>query len=295
MITVLTPTYNRSYTLTRLYESLCAQTYREFEWIIVDDGSKDNTSELVASWNNTKINLTYLKQDNGGKHRALNYGMQFVKGEYVFIVDSDDYLTKDALELVNSWIKQIDNDNSFAGVSGLRGYSVEQKIGSYPVGREYVDGTNLERKKLNLLGDKAEIYRTKLLKQYPFPEFKGEKFISECIVWDKLAEKGYKIRWFNKIIYIGEYLEDGLTRSSNLAKNNFKGYTEVEKMNIRLKKFPDNYLAIGRYIEVSKQKGIAYNSMIEYLQITKTKFVIGFFVGKLRIIIKKILVDNKNI
>ncbi|MCS2864766.1 glycosyltransferase family 2 protein [Bacteroides thetaiotaomicron] len=101
MVTVFTPTYNRAYILNDLYQSLCRQTCRKFEWLIVDDGSTDNTEGLVASWlDEGKMSLRYIKQPNGGKHRAINKGIQEANGDLFFIVDSDDYLAKNAIERI---------------------------------------------------------------------------------------------------------------------------------------------------------------------------------------------------
>lgn len=97
--TVFTPTYNRGYTLYRLYESLKSQRTIDFEWMIVDDGSTDNTCQLVEKWIREERNFSirYIKKENGGKPRAINYGIQYAKGRFFFIVDSDDFLLPDAV------------------------------------------------------------------------------------------------------------------------------------------------------------------------------------------------------
>ena len=101
MITVFTPTYNRGNLLKRLYDSLCNQSFKDFEWLIVDDGSKDDTETVIANFiAQQKLVINYLKQENGGKHRAINKGVKEAKGEYFFIADSDDRLPKEALMLV---------------------------------------------------------------------------------------------------------------------------------------------------------------------------------------------------
>ena len=130
MITVFTPTFNRAYCLSSLYKSLCKQVNKNFEWLIVDDGSTDNTELLIKSFmNESEINITYFKQENGGKHRAINKGVSLAKGELFFIVDSDDYLSDNALERVIFHYSNIKDNPLFAGVSGMR-YSVDGlKIG----------------------------------------------------------------------------------------------------------------------------------------------------------------------
>ena len=133
MITVFTPAYNRANLLPRLFESLCKQTYKDFEWVIVDDGSVDETASLFSSNVNDNDNenfnssifpsfnsfkVRYFYQENGGKHRAINRGVKEARGELFFIADSDDMLPPDALEIVAKQYEGIKDDKSFAGVAG---------------------------------------------------------------------------------------------------------------------------------------------------------------------------------
>ncbi|MDY3861498.1 MAG: glycosyltransferase family 2 protein [Ruminococcus sp.] len=225
-ITICTPAFNRGYILERLFNSLKRQTDFDFEWLIIDDGSTDNTEEIVNSkfLKTQEFPVRYYKKDNGGKHTAINKALDLACGKMFFIVDSDDYLVDDAIETIKKWEYQIDGKTGFAGISGNRGYSSSEIIGSTFNG-EFIDATALERSKLNISGDKAEIFYTDILKKYRFPEFKGENFLTENVVWNKIAYDGYKLRWFNKIIYITEYLEDGLTaKYESLLSNNPKGY-----------------------------------------------------------------------
>lgn len=226
IITVLTPTYNRKDTIIRLYNSLLKQICDNFEWLIIDDGSTDGTDEYFNKLISTSLKIRYYKTKNGGKHRAINFGVDLAEGEYLFIVDSDDYLTDDSISIIFSWIKTIkDSDKRFAGVSGLKGYSPCNYVGKTFKG-EYLDCSNLERAKFNIYGDKSEVYRTDILRKYKFPEITNEKFITEDIVWNRIANDGYIMRYFNKINYICEYRVDGLTsKSDKLFCENFEGYT----------------------------------------------------------------------
>lgn len=228
MITVFTPVYNRAYIIEKLYKSLRRQTSFEFEWLIVDDGSNDNVAELINVWIRDKtvpFEIRYYYQENGGKHRAVNKGVQLAKGEAFFIVDSDDYLRDDAIEQISAWWSQIAKDDTFAGISGLRCYESGEVIGGELPAEEYIDATLLEWFKYGIEGDKAEVYKTELLKQYPFPEYEGESFMSEDVVWYAIGGDGYKVRWYNKAIYVCEYLEDGLTRNLfELKKINPQGW-----------------------------------------------------------------------
>lgn len=259
MITIFTPTYNRAYILPKLYESLKRQTIKDFEWIIVDDGSTDNTEQIVEYWVNTEKEfcIVYKKQSNSGKHVAINTGVSMASFEWFFIVDSDDYITDDAIENIEKWILT-DLDEQYAGVSGTKCFNNMKNVGQdIKFSSDYVDCKNNERSRYGLVGDKAEVYRTSILKKYPFPHFPGEKFLSECAVWDRIAIDGYKIRWFNHPLMVIEYLDDGLTSKINkLELENFSGYTYAT--NIRLKAYGgvEHYRLIAQYINKALHKNI---------------------------------------
>lgn len=211
MITIFTPTYNRAYIIGKLYESLLTQTSKDFEWLIVDDGSTDDTEALIDSFiAERKINIRYVKQPNGGKHRAINHGVRLAKGELFFIVDSDDQLPSDSIAIVSDYYSQVSDDSSFAGVCGLRYYSTGVKIGGEFI-YDVLDCNSIDfRFKYKLTGDMGEVFRTSVLKEYPFPEIENEKFCPEALVWNRIALK-YRLRYFNRNIYLCDYLPDGLT------------------------------------------------------------------------------------
>lgn len=238
-ITIFTPTYNRGYVIPRLYYSLQEQTYKSFEWIIIDDGSTDNTSQIVEEWlkNKNDFDIRYYKVPNGGKQRAINKAVQLARYEYFFIVDSDDYLLPNCIALLIQWCSSIQGIPCMVGVAGIRCTSSMQYINGMPQNfqnKRYIDATNLERKNYNLTADMAEVYKVSILKKYPFPVWKDETFTPECVVWDAMALDGYKIRWYNKMIYVCEYLEDGLTKSGyKLYMRNLMGCAMAN--NIKLK------------------------------------------------------------
>lgn len=226
--TVFTPTYNRAYIIENLYRSLQRQTFTDFEWLVIDDGSVDNTGELFARilQEQNVFPIRYLKVANGGKHRAINRAVQNASGELFFIVDSDDYLPDDALETIDRVEKTIPESQrgQFCGVCGCRGFSNDKIAGTTFEG-DYLDITALERPIYKVFGDKAEVFYTNVLMKYPFPEFENEKFVTECVVWDKIAFDGYKMRFFNHIVYICDYLEDGLTAHySQMLQKSPHGY-----------------------------------------------------------------------
>ncbi|MBQ9082386.1 MAG: glycosyltransferase [Clostridia bacterium] len=228
--TVFTPTYNRAYILPKLYESLCAQTHKDFEWLIVDDGSTDETEALILLWqkNVNGFEICYTKKENGGKPRAINTGVVLARGEYFFMVDSDDYLKPDAVEKMAKWVEEIKECENFIGVGAAKGYPDGTYLkGMPPMVNEdgFVDATNLERNLYNLDADMCEAYRTEIFRKFPMAEWPGEKFAPEQIALNEIALAGYKLRWHPDIVYICDYLEDGLTKGSRqLEKNNPMGY-----------------------------------------------------------------------
>ena len=212
-VTVFTPTYNRAYILGDLYHSLQRQTCMDFEWLIVDDGSADDTKALVASWQGEKnpFPIRYVYQDNGGKCRAINRGLKEADGRLFFTVDSDDYLTDDAIEKVIRWDGELPKDGHFCGYVGNRGTTPTQTPNRlFPGG--YLDGTALDRYD-QVDGERAFVFYTEIHRKYLYPEFPGEKFLTEAVTWDLMAHDGYKMRFYNDIIWIWEYKDDGLTRA----------------------------------------------------------------------------------
>lgn len=218
LITVVTPTYNRAYLLPRLYKSLCGQTCRDFEWIVVDDGSTDDTESILNSFAaEGKLNLRYLKKPNGGKHTAVNLGVREARGELLFIADSDDWLPSGAIADVISMYDSIKSDDSFAGVCGLDEYDGGKVVGS-GLPKPVIDASPQEiRTKWGITGDLKEVFRTDVLRNFPFPEIDGERFCPEVLIWNRIGRK-YRLRYFNKPIYAVEYQPDGLTNGITRAR-----------------------------------------------------------------------------
>lgn len=212
ILTILTPTYNRREYLPRLYESLRAQTNQNFQWLVIDDGSIDDTGVWFASLPQTKFVKEYHRKENGGKHTALNFSHSYISGELVLIADSDDWLTEDAVDtILSDWEKYREN-LSICGMTYLRGETPEKPLKGiiFPQDGELSD--NITRKanaKANC--DSAEVVRTAVLTEFSFPEHEGERFLGEAYLWNQAGYK-YKTVFRNQVIYITEYLEEGLTR-----------------------------------------------------------------------------------
>lgn len=237
-LTVFTPTYNRAYILEQAYKSLINQTNKSFVWLIVDDGSTDNTESLVKEWiKEDKIEIKYYKQKNGGKQRAYNKAIKLTNSELFICLDSDDYFTEYAIEiLLNSWEK-IKDMNKVAGIIALKGLNEKNPIGTYMPQNVTFSTLRGLYDKYGFKGDTALLYRTKILKKFPFKVAEGEKFIGEDYVYDQI-DQNYEMYLLNEIIYICEYLDDGYTSNvRKLIRNNPKSYMLLNKQKIN---FSDN-------------------------------------------------------
>ena len=211
-VCVFTPTYNRAYTLTRLYESLERQTCRDFEWLVVDDGSTDGTEELVASFKERGcVTITYLKVENGGKQRAHDLAVSRCRQELFFVLDSDDYLTDDAIETIVTTWREHAGDPSVGGILALKGWDAERPLGTrMPANRSISTQWGLYNS--GFKGDISLIYRTDVLRQFPFEVDEGEKFIPETYTYYRIDQR-YVCVLVDKIITVCEYLPDGYTKA----------------------------------------------------------------------------------
>jgi FkbM family methyltransferase len=214
--TVFTPTFNRGHTIHRVYESLKTQTCRNFEWLIIDDGSTDNTGKLVEGWQKkADFPIRYLRQENHGKHVAFNRAVLEAQGELFLTFDSDDACVPEALAYFKHYWDNIPEDerNQFSAVTALCVDQYGKVIGDkFP--KDVIDSNSLEiTYKFKVKGDKWGFQRTEILKGFPFPVIEGEKFIPEGIVWNAIARK-FKTRFVNKAVKIIEYLPDGLSNLS---------------------------------------------------------------------------------
>lgn len=208
---ILTPTYNRADHLPKLYESLTRQKNKDFMWLVIDDGSEDGTKSLIEKWKGEEtFDIKYIYKKNGGKHTALNLGFDIITEQLTFIVDSDDTLTKDAVEKILESYNLVKDDKGICGLVFQRG----EKNTKIPIGDTFktIGKTNWidMRFRDGIRGDKAEVWVTQYLNRYRFPVYEDEKFFGEGYLWCRLGEK-YDVYVKNDIIYECEYYAGGLT------------------------------------------------------------------------------------
>ena len=263
-LTVFTPTYNRAYVLKQCYDSLCRQTCKDFVWLIVDDGSSDNTKEIVDKWiaQNNGFEIQYVYKENGGMHTGHNKAYELIDTELNVCIDSDDYMPDDAVELiVNFWNEN--KDGSYSGIIALDVYKNGQVIGK-----------ELPNKKSTTLsgyyqnggqGDKKLIYRTEIINKYPaYPELDGEKFVPLDYKY-LLCDQDYELLIMNKPVCVVEYMEDG--SSKNMLRQyyrNPRGFAFMRKVHMKydkgvLKKFKTCIHYVSSSF-ISKNKGFIKES-----------------------------------
>ena len=208
-LTVFTPAYNRAHTLPRTYESLCQQKCNDFIWLIVDDGSQDNTAELIRQWQarDNGFEIRYIYKENGGMHTAHNTAYEHIDTELNTCIDSDDKLAPDAVEKILRKWDQV-KDQGYAGIIGLDA-DFEGKI----IGKGFPEGltetTVVGYYAAGGSGDKKLVYRTDIINQYPpYPVFEGEKYVSLAYKY-RLIDQTYKMAVLDEVLCNVEYQPDG--------------------------------------------------------------------------------------
>lgn len=212
--TVFTPTYNRAYILGQAYESLVNQTFQDFRWLVVDDGSRDNTEELVEKWKQEGLlNIVYIKQENMGRFGAYNTAIPYFEGELFAFLDSDDQLKENALEeLKNAWEGR---DKKYQPEPiGIIFYmeNKEGKIHGNALPDVYCDYLTNIRGKYRVEGDKGMAYDRKIIEKFSYPLFPGEKFIGDDIIFNRMSKAGGMVI-LGKALYLRDYPEDSLTKN----------------------------------------------------------------------------------
>ena len=226
LFTVFTPTFNRARTLHRVYDSLCAQSFDDFEWLIIDDGSTDDTGEMVNKWiSEADFQIRYFWQENQGKHIAFNHGVQEARGALFLPLDSDDGCLPNALERFKFHWDNLSaaEQQAFSAVTALCMEENGQVVGSkFP--RDIFDSDSLEiQYKYRIKGEKWGFHRTEVLRCFPFPAIPGVEYMPEGMVWSAIARR-YKTRFVNDVLRI--YYQNGeqqgceqLTQPSSAGKH----------------------------------------------------------------------------
>lgn len=233
LLTIFTPAYNRGYTIHKTYESLKRQTNKNFKWLIIDDGSTDNTRELIEKWikEDNKFEISYIYKKNGGMHSAHNTAYENIDTELNVCIDSDDYMPDDAVEKILSFWEKNKSDE-IAGIAALDAYESGQVIGDrFPDNLKTSALFDLHYK-YRIKGDKKLVYRTELTKEYPYPIFEGEKYVSLSYKYTMIDRK-YPLALMNEVLCIVEYMEDGSSLNMiNQYRKNPKGFAFLRIHNL---------------------------------------------------------------
>ena len=213
MITVFTPTYNRAYCLKQCYESLCRQTNKEFIWLIIDDGSSDNTQSLVKEWQRKESDfiIKYVYKENGGLYSGYTTAFKFIDTELCVCVDSDDYLTDDAIEkILNKW--SVDGSDQYAGILGLDCLSNGTIIGDPLPAQKTINLIDIAVGKYSFKnGDRKNVVRTNLYKEVvSFEMIPGEKDFNPHFLHLAISKK-YDFLVLNEKLCVVNYQSDGMT------------------------------------------------------------------------------------
>lgn len=234
IITVFTPTYNRANLLPRLYNSLINQNSNKLIWLVVDDGSTDNTEQLVKSWQEeNKIPISYIKKTNGGLHTGYNVAIENINTELAVCVDSDDYMPTDAIQKILTHWKTYGNEN-YAGIIGLDFLESNQPIGSLLPNKKSVHFIEVKTK-YKSVGDTKMVHRTELLKKFvPMPTFNNEKNFNPSYIFLQV-DKTKPLLILNENLCYVDYQVDGMTFNIyNQFRNSPNSFLEMRKLYLSL-------------------------------------------------------------
>lgn len=271
ILTIFTPTYNRQNKLSRLYNSLKCQNCDCFEWLIVDDGSKDHTEELINGFiEEKKIPIKYINQKNSGKHIAYNTALDYADGDYFFCVDSDDWVQHG---FINNFVREVEHfayNGYVAYKIDAAGELLSKKFPEYLEECSFFDLSEI----YHCNGEFSLVFRTSVAREFKFPAFENEKFMLESVIYDRMSSK-YKFKLLNQIATVCEYQEDGLTANyTSLMKQNPSGFCLYFMQRVDLAhSFIEKVFLAGKYHyfkKISKNKDLRYSGESTML-ITLTK------------------------
>lgn len=253
-LTIFTPTYNRAYCLHQCYESLVNQSNQDFTWLIIDDGSTDNTKELVESWiKENKIDIQYHYQNNQGMHGAHNAAYRLIDTELNVCIDSDDWMAEEAVAKILNLYPKIKNRPDIAGLVGLDADKTGKVIGS-KIPEHVTESTLYDLyHKHKVTGDKKLVYKTEVVKKFPqYPIFENERFVPLGYLY-QLIDQEYQLVTTNTVFCIVEYMPDG--SSLNILKQYRRhpnGFAFSRKSRMALaKNFKDRFKNAVHYVSSS--------------------------------------------
>jgi glycosyltransferase involved in cell wall biosynthesis len=290
---IITPTYNRASYLPFLYKSLRKQSETDFEWIIIDDGSTDETGNIVSEFEKT-FDIRYIFQENAGRPSAVNMGINGAKGRLIIILDDKDYLLQNSLRII--WSYYDAETNLFRKkCKALTGYYYERTSGA--ILGDYIRH-NLASDFFSLayrtgkFGDKLHVFCADIAKEYPYPNLPDEKFIETAFVFNRMAARGYKVLCINAVLANKEYLQGGMTKNvEKLHLANPKGmelyFNEASAVNVR----PYWNIRLSaiyiKFAKINKRKNVFRNAK------NKAAFPFGLAVYYLTVIYKCITRKRK--
>ena len=232
LLTIFTPAYNRAHTLARTYESLLRQDCKDFIWLVIDDGSNDNTAEIVKKWqaNDNGFEIRYIYKQNGGMHTAHNTAYENVDTELNVCIDSDDCMSQGAVRKILMKWDQV-RDKGYAGLIGLDADMNTGKIIGTGFPEDMTETTLSDYYSHGGSGDKKLIYRSDIIKKYPsYPVFEGEKYVALAYKY-RLIDQDYKMAVLNEILCDVEYQADGSSMNMlNQYYRNPKGFAFWRKV-----------------------------------------------------------------
>lgn len=273
-ITVFTPTYNRASTLGRLYDSLKIQSQRDFEWLIIDDGSTDDTEKKVNAYiSNTDFSVRYIKKTNGGKHKAYNLALKEADGELFICVDSDDTLAEGAISAINEYCADL--SDSCAGIIAYKSDLMGNNLG-LPLEKE-IYSTFYDLSVSGHGGERSIVFKTEIAKKYPFDEITGESFETEAVIYDRI-DRNYNYLTVPVVLTVCEYRPDGYTANIySMMMKNPTGYKIFHSQRIDIvKTCKERFLHIVKYCAFTI---LSHCKAYKYTGIHKTVVIFAFPIG----------------
>lgn len=276
-LTVFTPTYNRAHTLPRTYESLCRQNNKDFIWMIIDDGSSDDTAELVQNWKNTNpdFEIQYFYKENGGMHTAHNVAYENITTELNMCIDSDDCAADGAVDKILSMWAGVRN-KGYAGIIGLDA-DFEGHIIGKGFSKNMTETTLSGYYAAGGQGDKKLVYRTDIIKEYPpYPVFKDEKYVALAYKY-RLIDQDYKLVVLPEVLCNVEYQADGSSKTMwKQYLENPKGFAFWRKVCMQYptskKQLIKDCIHYSSSCQIVKNKGYIRESPRKLLTIALTPF-----------------------